>query len=264
MYQEDDDQDNLGIYDDNNIDYNNYADIQGVSFMDYRKTFTTAGSDEHKLLTESSSPTLGSIIEAMNETESVGGYKTAAEQTLSADEDAFNALLSQYTTAYNTYISSNYMTNAKNGIKPSPTDSSNNALQQANLQSLNERLLILAKTIVEQINNLKTTTHSNLRASIQEKQASLRQRIDKLKEQRNKIDNINNSFDVDSIDGAIETSSLNMDSFYLHYIVYFFIGIVLLVFIFNISVNPEANTTRATFFLAALFSVYIISRWVNK
>lgn len=257
-------QDNLGIYDNNEDNDNNSANIQGASFMDYRKKFIQAGSDEHKLLTESSSPALGSIIEAMNATESVGGYKSAAEQTLSADEDAFNALLSQYTTAYNSYISSKYMTNASNGIKPSATDSSNNAVLEANLQSLNNRLLTLATTIVGEINALKTTTHSNLRVSIEKKQESLMQRINELKEQRGKFENINKHFDIDSIDGAIETSTLNMDAFYVHYIVYFFIGVLLLIFIFNISVNPEADTTRATFFIVALLSVYIISRYVNK
>ena len=155
------DQDNLGIYDNNEDNINNSAEIQGVSFVDYRKKFTKAGSDEHKLLSESSSSVLGSIVEAMNGAESVRGYQTAAEKTLSADEDAFNALLSQYTTVYNNYISSKYITNAKNGIEPSDEDHANNVLLKDRLESLNNQLLSLATRIVGEINTLKTTTHSN-------------------------------------------------------------------------------------------------------
>ena len=257
-------QDNLGIYDNNDDNANYSADMQGVSFMDYRKKFIKTGSDEHDLLTQTSSSTVGSIMEAMNGAESISGYQSTAEQILSADEDAFNALLSQYTTAYNSYISSTYMTNVKNGVAPSATDSSNNTLLKANLQSLNDRLLTLATTIAREIDALKRTTNTNLRVSIADKQAALIERIDELKAQRGQFEHINNNYDIDSMDGAVETTALNMDAFYLHYIVYFFIGVVLVVFIFNISVNPEADTKKATFFIAALFSVYIISRHINK
>ena len=258
-------QDNLGIYDNNNDNANNSANIQGVSFMDYRTKFTKTGSDEHKLLTKSSSPTVGSIIEAMNGTNSTGGYQSAAEQTLSADEAAFNALLTQYTTAYNSYVSSRNITinNATNGTPPSTTDSSNNAIIEANLQALNDQLLALATKIVGEINALKTT-NSSLRGSIADKQTILMQRIADLKAQRDNFDNVNKKYDIDSVDGAIETTTLNVDAYYVHYIVYFFIGVILIVFIFNMSINPEADTTRATFFIMALLSVYIISRYVNK
>jgi len=259
-------QDNLGIYDNNDDNANNSANIQGVSFMNYRNNVTKTGSNEHELLTKSSSPELGSIIEAMYETESIGGYESAAQQILSADEDAFNALLSQYSTAYNSYVSHKniIINNANNGNQPSTTDSENNAILEADLQVLNEQLLTLATKIVSQINELKTTTDSNLRVSIASKQDTLLKRIDELKAQRGNFEHVGKKYDVDSIDGEIETSTLHMNSVYLHYIVYFFIGIILIVFIFNVSVNPEADTTRATFFLAALFTVYIISRWVNN
>ena len=271
-------QDNLGIYDINvhdadnadnadNADadyFNNSANIQGASFMEYRNKFTTSGSNEHELLTKSSSPEVGSIIEAMDGTNSIDGYQTTAEQTLSADEDAFNALLSQYTTAYNSYISSTYMTNINNGIQPSATDSSNNTIKQANLQSLNNQLLNLATKIVGEISALKMNTYDNLRVSIEKKKESLIKSINELKSQHNNFNRVNSQFDVDSVDGGIETSTLHMNSVYLHYIVYFFIGVILIVFIFNISVNPEADTKKASFFIIALFSVYIISRWVNK
>ena len=258
------DQDNLGIYDTNNIDVNDSANIQGVSFMDYRTKFTKSGSNEHELLTKSSSPKVGSIVEAMNGSNSVEGYQSAAQQTLSTDEAAFNVLISRYTTAYNNYISSTYMTKLNNGIAPSTTDSSNNDVIEDNLKKLNDELLILATKIVGQINSLKTNTDDVLRESIEIQKESLTRRIAELQTHRNNLNHTNTNFDRDSVDGAIETTTLNLDAFYVHFIVYLFIGAVLIVFIFNISVNPEANTTKATFFIVALFSVYIISRWVNK
>jgi hypothetical protein len=259
-------QDNLGIYDSNDYNTNNSANIQGLSFMDYRKKFTITGSEQHELLTKTSSSTVGSIIEAMNANESIHGYRSEAEKILSADEDAFNALFSQYTTAYNNYVSSKniIMQNTSNGIVTCSRDSVDIELMEANLQALNEQLLALATKIVSQINNLKTTTHSDLRESILSKQDDLMNLIQNLKEQQGKLNNINKNYDVDSIDGAVETTKLNVDAFYLHFIVYFFIGVLLFVFIFNISINPEADTTKATFFIMTLLSVYIISRYVNK
>jgi len=249
--------DDLDIY---NISLN--ADTeQGSSFLNYRKQYAKASGNNHDLLAESSSPELGSIIEAIDGTDSVSQYKSVIETALSKDQAAFNTLLTQYTTDYNSYISSAYITNAAKGIKPSVTDSSNNIIAKANLQSLNGKLIALAQTIISQINSLQTTD-STFKQKIKTQEASLIDYINKFKEQHQKFASIRT--DQDSLDGAIETSSLSMNSVYFHYIVYFFIGIILIVFIFNLSINPEADVMKASFFIIALSSIYIISRWVNK
>ena len=235
--------DDLDVYNIINADTD-----QGSSFLNYKKKYNNV----HDLLAISSSPEVGSIVEALDGTDSISQYKSAKEQQLSADQATFNTLLSQYTTLYNTYIAS---------IKtPLPTDSSNNVII-ANLQSKNTQLIQLAEKILGGINSIQTTSNT-LNTSIQSKQAKLKDDLNKLQIQQSKMST--RKYDMDSVEGAIETTGLSMNSSFMQYIVYFFIGITLLVFIFNMTINPEADIMKASFFLIALCSVYIISRWVNK
>jgi len=235
--------DDLDVYNIINADTD-----QGSSFLNYKKKY----NNNHDLLAESSSSEVGSIVEALDGTDSISQYKSAKEKQLSADQATFNTLLSQYTTLYNTYIAS---------IKtPLPTDSSNNVII-ANLRAKNTELIQLAEKILGGINSIQTTSNS-LNTSIQSKQAKLKDELNKLQIHQSKMSS--RKYDMDSVDGVIETTSLSMNSSFMQYIVYFFIGITLLVFIFNMTINPEADIMKASFFLIALFSVYIISRWNNK
>jgi hypothetical protein len=147
----------------------------------------------------------------------------------------------------------------KNGTTPSATDSSNNTVAQANLQDLNTRLLTLARTIATGLTSLNVAD-TELRSSIAKKQTELQTYIAKLETQHGQLISKIQTNELDSIDGAVETTTLHVQSVYFHYIVYFFIGIVLIVFIFNISVNPNANAMNAVFFLGALLAVYLLSR----
>jgi hypothetical protein len=250
--------DNLDIYDTLNADTE-----QGTSFLDYRIQYAKARGNNHDLLAESSSPGLGSIIEAIDGSDSISKYKSATQQSLTANQTAFDTLLTQYTTAYNSYVSSTYMTKVNTGVKPSVTDTSNNIVVQANLQALNSQLLALATTISREINSLRATD-GTLRKNIQDQETSLFRYINELNEQQGILNNVKTSFDSDSVDGRIETTELTFDSYYLQYIVYFFISVTLIVFIFNITINPNADIMRSVFLLVALLAVYIISRWVNK
>jgi hypothetical protein len=232
---------------------------QGFNFLDYKKKYATDPGNNHDLLEKSSSPEWGSIIEAADGTDSLSQYKSAAQKNLAANEIAFNALLSQYTTAYNSYIGSSYMTNVAAGRVPSATDSSGNTVAEKNLQDLNTQLLTLARTIATELTGL-STTDSSLRSSIASKQSKLLTSVAQLQAQQERLTGTNQTNEMDTIDGALETTGLHMNSVYFHYIVYFFIGIVLLVFIFNISVNPNADVKNAGFFLVALLAVYLLSR----
>ena len=83
----------------------------------------------------------------------------------------------------------------------------------------------------------------------------LRARANLLRNMRYKYKNYNTN-----LDGSIETTQLMMTSQYYHYLVYFFISLTLLAFIFNIMVNPQADTKNAAFVVTALLLVYFITR----
>ena len=248
--------DNLDIYNSINADTD-----QGTSFLDYKKHYAKATGNSHDLLSVSSSPDVGSIIEAIDGTDSISSYNSATQRSLTANQTAFNTLLSQYTLVYNSYVSSNYMQNVNSGITLSATDSSNNLAIKANLQVLNSQLLALATTIVSEINSLKTT-NGTLRQEIQEQEKSLIRYMNQLSDQQNTLEQP--YYDNDSVDGAIETASLSMNSYFMQYLVYFFITVTLIVFLVNITINPKADMMKSALLLVALFAVYIISRWVNK
>lgn len=235
--------DDLGIYDNNNADT-----AQGIDFLDNRKKYSIASGNNHDLLCISSSPNMASITEAIEGYASISSFPTANQTKYTADKAAFDALLAQYTTEYNTYITAN---------STSATDSSGQTLL-----NLNQQLSVLAQTIITDINNLKTSD-TTLNASIQSNQANIMTSLQRLQNQRQILSDISNNFDINSLDGNIEVTALNMNSVYLKYIVYFFIGLLLIVFIFNITVNPNADVMKSVFLLVSLLSVYIISRWFN-
>lgn len=272
MFDQNSDNGLLGIYDDaydkaydndtiyetgiNNI---NADTEQGSSFLNYRNEYAKAKGNNHDLLAMTSSPNLGSIIEAIDGTDSLSSYKSAADTRLTTNQAAFNALLSTYSTAYNSYFSSPYITNAKKTPPSvSESDSSNNTVIIAQLVALNQRLIESAQNIVGEMNTMSQTTNTNLNQRITSNQDRLRTVIDQLKNQYEQLNE--KKYDNDSIEGVIETTELDMNSDYIHYIVYFFIGITLIVSIFYISLNPNADIKKVIILLVALLLVYIISR----
>lgn len=224
---------------------------QGATFLEYKRKYATASGNNHDLLAVSSSLGLDSIVEAVDGTDSISRYQSAMQKNLSANQAVFNTLLSQYSTAYNNYIS-NLM------------DSNNTSEEEAKLRVLNAELITMAQTIVTEMKSLETSDNT-LRVSTEDTQKKLVERIRQLKNEKDKMNSFNKKYDdTDSIDGKLETSALSMNSIYYHYIVYFFVGITLIVFIFYMSMNPNADPMRGIFLLVGLFAVYIISRWVNK
>ncbi len=65
---------------------------------------------------------------------------------------------------------------------------------------------------------------------------------------------------TDTISGKIETTTLNMNSMYYHYFVYFVITVTLLAFTFYMLVNPNASVLNAMYVVGALMVVYVVAR----
>jgi hypothetical protein len=112
---------------------------------------------------------------------------------------------------------------------------------------------------------LNNATRAELLNAFHDTQQDMRFNLNELNNQKRKINEMTGKYDRNSINGAMETTELNMTSMYYHVFVYMAIAITLLAFIFNLMVNPNANVLNAIFVLGALSVVYIISKYfVNE
>jgi hypothetical protein len=206
---------------------------QGVEFNSYSKAYTK--DNEHKLLEVSSAPQWGSIVEAFNDPNSINLQSASMQASpVSAHKTSFDSAVSNYARSYNTYTSTM--------LKKSPTDADRTSLESS---LSGQHMSIIAAA-------------SRLSADISSDGSSLGD------------GNISippppplptrNNYDSNTIEGITETSTLNMESMYYHYFVYFAICVTLIAFTFNIMVNPNANVSNAIYVVCALLAVYFIAR----
>lgn len=223
-----------------NLDIN-----QGLQFKKYGKKYYK--ENEHALLTATSSPTWGSIVEAFNDNDSIRQYNAIVFKQLSSDEAEFNNELSAYSTLYNTYTSTMLM--------KQPTDADRVAMENA-LTDQKTALFDIATKINNHMDNLHGTS-IEINTTLAEKRRNIKEKMEKLHEQYS----FNSRYDVATVDGKIETTQLNNISNYYHAIVYFLITVTLLAFTFYLYVNPAANVLNPVYVVVALLLLYIISRY---
>lgn len=243
---------NLGIYNrhmfNENVGYELNQHIeQGIQLKKYGRKYYN--ENQHTLLADSSSPEWGSIVEAFDGDDSIQKKKSVEGMTTQSNTE-FNNLVSDYATAHKTYASTMI------GRKP-PTDAIRIAMESSLADQRN--------TIIANSNQFQASINSNsgenLMTSLANNQDKLNGYLTEIEQQQiaDAITN-KNKYDDISIAGAIETTSLNMNSMYYHYLVYFFISITLIAFTFNMIVNPNADVMKAIIVLGALILVYIITR----
>lgn len=243
--------DNLGIYNsqvESDYDINKHIE-QGVQFKDFGKNFYSA--NEYKFLQESTAPEWQSIVDTCNGENSTKKRGIIEGLTGTVEQANFNTLVSQYARDYNTYTSTL--------LKNPPTDASRRAAeaalftQKTNIVSaathLNTNLqqIILKSPDLNRALYLTNTGLSNNLSDLVDKKYQLDEQIDK--------------YDDDSVNGALESTELNMTSMHYHVFVYLIIVVTLIAFIFNLMVNPNANVLNAIFVVGALLMVYIISKY---
>ncbi len=251
---------NNTVYDENTFDVNKHIE-QGIEFMNYGKMYGKAKDNNFSLLTDTSSPNIGSIIEAYRDGPDSTGAEAFAPKNSggnsgqTAQEAQFNALLSAYTTSYNTFNASLL----KRTFKKS--DLAQRKAMEKDLNTKYQQLASLARSIQGNFQHLKSVTSDTTNSSRKANQQLLA-KMNELKQQQRKMKHLQHMYDVDSIDGGVETTLLAHNSFHMHYMVYLIVIITVLAFILNLFINPNANVMNATYVVGALFAVYVISRWM--
>jgi hypothetical protein len=68
----------------------------------------------------------------------------------------------------------------------------------------------------------------------------------------------------DTLNGKIESTTLQMTSTYYHYIVYFLVSVTILGMTFYLFVNPDADVMKASYVVGGILAVYFISKFIGK
>ena len=235
----------LGIY--NNYymyEKNSKPDINkhmehGMQFIKFKNTMNT--DNEFSFLQNSSSPEYGSIIEALEGHESTQTTTPSDSTPVTAEEESFKILMSEYSTLYMSYI--------ETMLSKDPSDVSRREME-AELNTRKNALLDMATIIMNNIRASSSSTSSMNAENLQNAMNELNEKT---------VQNIN-TYDENTISGKIETTKLNMTSMYYHYIVYFFICVILISFTFNIFINQNADVMNAIIVVGALLLVFLISK----
>jgi hypothetical protein len=138
-------------------------------------------------------------------------------------------------------------------------DRSRKAAEAALLIQKNN-ILAVAKQINSEV-QLNNATRAELMNVFNGTQQDMRFNLNELNVHKKKIEEMRENYDLESINGAMETTELNMNSMYYHVFVYMLIALTLFAYIFNLLVNPNANVLNAIFVLGSLSMVYIISKY---
>ena len=243
--------DNLGIYNseaDFDYDINKHFE-QGVQFKQYSEKIYS--ENQYNFLQESTGPEWDSTVDAYNGENSTKKRGMIEGMTMSENQAHFNNGVSQYARDYNTYTSTL--------LKNSSDDASRKSFEKKLLTEKNN-ILSAANNINKDVKN-SNVTRGKLLNSYHDNQKGMIHNLRELNKQKQMVKELENKYDVDSINGAIENTTLNMNSMYYHVFVYLIIAVTLLAFIFNLMVNPAANVLNVIYVLGALFTVYIISKY---
>ena len=217
----------------NGLDVLNEHIDQGIDFTKIKKN----KKNEFSLLDKSFLPNLDK------------NYTTIEGFTTPIDTE-FNRLLSEYislNSTYNAELSSTYKT--------------------VTLDQLNETYIALKN----EVNSLKTkmntlgTQHTTMTSHITSNIGELNEKLDKLNQLRTPLDQqaqMTQQMTTNTLNGKLETTSLNTTSIYYHYIVYFLVCVTIIAMTFNLFLNPNADVMKSVFVVGGLLAIYFISKYI--
>ena len=234
------------------MDLGNVHFEQGIEF---KRLANDKKDNDYIFLQETSSPEVGSIIEALSRHDSANPSTEITLTKLSQDEATFNNLISAYTTLHRTYTSTM--------LNKAPTATDRIAME-TDLANKKAQIIAAANAIKSSMLSVKVANETDLTYLAASLPFEHSISMGGLAEYNSAIMRKKNRYDDNTINGKIETTELNMTSMHYHLIVYFFIVITLIAFTFNLMTNPNASELNAIFVVGALFIVFYISqKFVN-
>jgi len=257
------DRNNLGIYDTNDLNNNNYSlpndshMHQGALFVDDTNKSITNMSKIHNVLLDTFSLNIKSFIDSINEANSIHSHNEYSVNNISEKEIQFKKLLTEYSSLYKLFNES-----LMNQEKLSPLDLEEHHLNQIKLDNLNEELIRLAQEIIDNMDFI-SNQDQKINKQIHLEQKKLHEYMVKLKIEKQKLKKTHIQ-NIDTLNGVVENTSLVYTSRYYFYIVWVIVAITVIGLTMNVIFNPEANTINAVIVIGALALVYIVANYMNN
>ena len=160
----------------------------------------------------------------------------------------FNKLLSEYTILNDTYNAE--LTSTSKTVTPDQLNAKYTDL-------INEANSL--KTKLNTLGTQNTTMKNNINSNI----AELNETLNQLNQIQIPLDQMSRqTMNANTINGKIETTSLNMTSTYYYYIVYFFVCVTIIAMTFNLLLNPDADVMKSVYVVGGILAIYFISKYI--
>ena len=222
--------------------------LQGQEYMEYERLYANAVRPHLKLLEITSSPSLKSIVESLNDEDSTSASSTTSNVSMSSIEKEFNRTLVKYSVAYKNF--------SENVIK----DKSKKEIQVYfdNLQRLNNKLIALAKALGKELDDI-LLTDDQLKSNLDKQQQKLNSYISVLDQDRKKMQNVNKGYNT--IAGEHESTKLQLVSNQYNYIVWLLLAITVVgVTIHIVTSNSVSNNKGNVLLIISLIALFLIVR----
>lgn len=179
------------------------------------------------------------------------GYTVIEGLTNLPFDNIFNTKLTDYKTAYTTF---------KNIANPTQ-------MQKDALNAKYNELVTSSNSLITTMNTVRNeSTSFTSRAEIDGKIAQITEIINDYNNVTpDDVYAISNNIKInDTLNGKIESTTLQMTSTYYHYIVYFLVSVTILGMTFYLFVNPDADVMKASYVVGGILAVYFISKFIGK
>ena len=223
------------MYNMNGLDISNEHIEQGIDFTNIKKNT----KNDFTLLDKAFLPNLEPNLEK--------NY-TIIEGFSPPIDAEFNKLLSEYTILNDTYNAE--LTSTSKTVTPDQLNAKYTDL-------INEANSL--KTNLNTLGTQNTTMTNNINSNI----AELNETLNQLNQIQSPLDQMSRqTMNANTINGKIETTSLNMTSTFYYYIVYFFVCVTIIAMTFNLLLNPDADVMKSVYVVGGILAIYFISKYI--
>lgn len=223
--------------------------IQGQEFLHYERVYLNRAKKDLELLELTSSPSLQSIIETLDNNDSTKSNQDVQPVSISSLEDEFNRTLVKYNASYRDFM--------ENSIKNNTDDLTNNQSYK-NLQRLNDKLISLAKVINDQLSSI-IVIDSKMKSDLDNQQKKLNNYITSLGTDQQVISSSYKNYNT--IVGENEESKISLTANRYNYFVWFILAITIVAITIHITVSSSiSNMKGGLIVIVSLILLYFIAR----